>query len=89
MKIRESYHKLLFLAELCDMACKNRYLDLCDAGRLPGAPMKDARKLFPMLWRFFPTLDPQVEVFLSRDLDSRFSARELSAVTAWLSNSTG
>ena len=74
-------------AELCDMACKNNYLDLCDSGRLPGTPMRDARKMFPMLWRFFPTLDPQVDVFLSRDLDSRFSARETSAVTAWLNGS--
>ena len=70
------------------MACKNNFLDLCDAGRLPGSPMKDARKMFPMLWRFFPTLDPQVEVYLSRDLDSRFSAREVSAVMAWLNNSS-
>ena len=71
------FYKLSFLAELCDMACKNKFLDLCDSGRLPGTPMRDARRVFPMLWRFFPTLDSQVDVFLSRDLDSRFSAREV------------
>ena len=69
------------------MACKNKFLDLCDAGRLPGSPMGDAREIFPMLWRFLPTLDPQVDVFLSRDLDSRFSEREVAAVTEWLDKS--
>ena len=37
-----------------------------------------------MNWRFLPTLDPQVDLFLSRDLDSRFSAREVAAVSEWL-----
>ena len=27
---------------------------------LPGNPVKDASKVFPMNWRFFPTLDHQV-----------------------------
>ena len=34
--------------------------------------------------RFFPTLDPQVSIFISRDLDSRITAREVAAVTEWL-----
>ncbi len=69
------------------MACSNSALDLCDAGHLPGTPMVDSREVFPMLWRFFPTLDPQVDVYLSRDLDSRFSLRERAAVSDWLLNS--
>ena len=73
--------------EFCEMACQNRQLDLCDVKDLPGRPMTNAQKVFPMLWRFFPTLDPQVEVFLSRDLDSWFSTREVSAVKDWLDNS--
>ena len=46
--------------DLCKMACKYSILDLCHAGKLPGSPIKDARKVFAMIWRFFPTLDPQV-----------------------------
>ena len=49
------------LRDLCDLACHNEQLDICDAGKLPGVPMADARKVFPMIWRFFPTLDPQVK----------------------------
>ena len=51
---------------MCDLACNNEQLDICHAGDLPGTPMVDARKVFAMNWRFFPTLDPQVinELFL-------------------------
>ena len=37
-----------------------------------------------MLWRFFPTLDSQVDVFISRDLDSVLKPREVDATEEWL-----
>jgi len=46
--------------------------------------MVDARSVFPMNWRFFPTLDPQVDIYACRDLDSRLSVREQAAVKKWL-----
>jgi len=48
------------LAKICELACSDQNLDLCDAKNLPGTPMKDAVKVFAMNWRFFPTIDPQV-----------------------------
>ena len=48
------------MTKLCDLACNDQNLDLCDAENLPGTPMKDATKVFAMNWRFFPTIDPQV-----------------------------
>ena len=50
------------IRKLCNLACKPQYsnLDICHMKQLPGTPLKDARKIFPMNWRFFPTLDPQV-----------------------------
>ena len=50
------------IRKLCNLACKPQYsnLDICHVKQLPGTPLKDARKIFPMNWRFFPTLDPQV-----------------------------
>jgi len=72
------------LKDLCDLACRDSNIDICDAKHLPGTPFVDASKVFAMNWRFFPTLDPQVDVFLSRDLDSRFSFREVAAVNEWL-----
>jgi hypothetical protein len=49
--------------ELCELACSAAHLDLCYARRLPGTPMRDARRVFAMNWRFFPTLDPQVYLY--------------------------
>jgi len=46
--------------DLCQLACQNPQIDICDARNLPGTPFKDASKVFAMNWRFFPTLDPQV-----------------------------
>ena len=40
--------------------------------------------LLTEVWRFFPTLDPQVDIFLSRDLDSAITVREVEAVEEWL-----
>ena len=72
------------MAQLCDLACVDPQLDLCNVRSLPGTPVEDASNMFAMNWRFFPTLDPQVDILLSRDLDSRISQREVDAVTEWL-----
>lgn len=37
-----------------------------------------------LFWRFDPIMDPAVEVFISRDLDSRLNPRESAAVREWL-----
>ena len=37
-----------------------------------------------MFWRFWASEDPEVDIFLSRDCDSRFSDREISAIKEWL-----
>ncbi len=37
-------------------------------------------------WRFYPAGEPDVEVMLSRDTDSRLSMRERAAVDEWLSD---
>lgn len=54
-------NSLGLLKWICKLACQNQnIIDLCDVGKLPGTPWSDARKVFPMNWRFFPMLDPQV-----------------------------
>ena len=53
--------------ELCEFACKNPNLDLCDIRSIPG--LGNVQNLFPMIWRFLSTLDSQVSHFMSRDLD--------------------
>jgi len=61
------------MGQLCDLACANNNIDLCNIRQLPGTPVRDATEIFAMNWRFFPTLDPQVDIYLCRDLDSRVS----------------
>lgn len=72
------------LKDLCDLACRDTNIDICDTKLLPGTPFVDSTKVFAMNWRFFPTLDPQVDLFVSRDLDSRLNEREQAAVEEWL-----
>ena len=38
-----------------------------------------------MFWRFYPASEDDVEVFISRDCDSRITAREVAAVQEWMS----
>ena len=45
------------------------------------------QSLYPLLWRFLPVLDANVDVLLSRDLDSIITHREVAAVQEFL-NST-
>ena len=44
----------------------------------------DLSSVFGMLWRFLPVLDPTVDLMVSRDLDSRLTTREQTAVEDWL-----
>ena len=76
------------LQDLCSLACSSPGLDLCYVRDLPGGSasstnMTDTSTMFPMNWRFLPVLDPQVDLFLCRDLDSRLSRREVAAVREW------
>ena len=50
-------------------------------------PTDSIDKVYPLIWRFFPILDQDVDVLLVRDLDSHISMREVSAVKEFL-NST-
>ena len=60
-------------------------LDTCPVDSLPR--YGDLSKIFGMVWRFLPLLDPLVDAVASRDLDSRLTAREAAAVTQWLEES--
>ena len=42
-----------------------------------------------MFWRFEPASDPDVDVMISRDTDSRLSLREKAAVDEWINSDCG
>merc|ERR1712243_8170 len=56
------------MAFLCRLACANPALDLCPVSSLPGNPRVNLVNMFPRNWRFLPTLDPQVDLAVFRDL---------------------
>ena len=49
-------------------------------------PWGDWRSMF---WRFEPASDPEVDVMISRDTDSRLSLREKYAVDEWINSDCG
>ena len=71
--------------DLCHLACSEPNMDLCNVRRLPI--LSDISEIFPMIWRFLPMLDLQVDVMMSRDLDSVINERESAAVTQWMESS--
>ena len=48
----------------------------------------DLNKIKPMMWRFESIDDPEVEIMMSRDTDTRFLLREKLAVDEWLNSKT-
>ncbi|KAB7504575.1 hypothetical protein Anas_05977, partial [Armadillidium nasatum] len=62
------------------------FVNFCDIDNLPP-PIYTVRPYLVTMWRFTPLGDDQVDVMLSRDLDSEILKREYDAVSEWL-NST-
>ena len=50
--------------QLCSLACSSTFLDLCPVAELPSSSPSNVSSIFPMVWRFLPTLDPQVPPLL-------------------------
>jgi len=44
------------------------------------------KKIKPRMWRFEPIFEPEVELFISRDLDTKILLREKLAVDEWLAS---
>ena len=61
--------------------------EVVDSLRKEGArvlEMREKEDWTSTFWRFEPITDPEVEMMISRDTDSRLSARESAAVQAWI-----
>jgi len=55
-----------------------------DAGGEVISVVNDKGSFYGMFWRFWAIDDPNVDVFISRDCDSRLNYREKVAVDEWL-----
>ena len=82
----------LAFTSLCDIYCRFAHVDLCSINDLERQignstwPFDPAllRRLNKRIYRFLVMLDPQVDVFISRDADSLIIPREVDAVHQWL-----
>lgn len=70
----------------CEILCGNPSVHWCDIRKVPvrDGSFIDLSRMYPMTWRFLTMGDSAVNVFLSRDLDSVISEREVAAVKEWL-----
>lgn len=62
----------------------NVHIDLCNATNIINS--RKLEDIFAMTWRWLPLLDSMVDVFMSRDSDSRILSREEHAVREWLAS---
>ncbi len=76
---------------MCELHCQFNHLDLCSVTDITGnitslTPIDPAllRGLNGRMFRFLVMLDPNVDVFISRDTDSVILRREVDAVDEWL-----
>ncbi|CAG0920569.1 unnamed protein product [Notodromas monacha] len=76
-----------FRSVMCKASCEFANIDFCYVKSLQ-APLDSyaSPSVHPMIWRFLPMADPRTDIFLSRDLDSDITQRELDAVNDWLSS---
>jgi len=67
---------------LCTLVCQDSNIDICDVENNPK--FGNISNVFPLNWRFLPSIDDQVDLLLVRDLDSDLSKREYAAVSEFI-----
>ena len=67
---------------LCNLKCSDPQIDICDIEKNPR--FDNLASVFPLNWRFLPSMDSQVDALFVRDLDSEISEREMAAVEEFL-----
>jgi hypothetical protein len=67
-----------------DKNCKPELIETISGENVEVILIESKDSFHGMFWRFFASEDEEVDVFLSRDCDSRFSERELLAINEWL-----
>jgi hypothetical protein len=76
---------------LCPLRCSSSVqhennVDLCHVDSIRTNVINSAliQRLNPRMWRFLVMLDPLVDRFMCRDIDSDIIPREVTAVHQWL-----
>lgn len=67
-----------------DKSCKKELIETIKGDNVEVILVDSKDEFHGMFWRFWSAEDPEVDIFLSRDCDSRFSEREVLAIREWL-----
>ena len=67
-----------------DGSCRKELIETIKGDNVEVVLVKSIDSFHGMFWRFWAAEDPDVNIFLSRDCDSRISDREVTAVKEWL-----
>ena len=67
-----------------DKNCRNDLIDTIKGDNVEVILVDPKGSFDGMFWRFWAAEDPDVDIFMSRDCDSRISEREVAAVNEWL-----
>lgn len=95
LRIYHDFHEGEAHRFLCDIHCRFQHVDLCSIPVLANQfhrykPILNDPYLIlglnKRMFRFLVMLDPNVDVFLSRDIDSLIWPREIDAVNQWLAS---
>lgn len=69
-----------------DRNCKQELIESIKGKNVEVVLVDSKDSFHGMFWRFWASEDPEVDIFLSRDCDSRISEREVAAVQEWLTS---
>jgi hypothetical protein len=67
-----------------DKNCKPELIETIKGDNVEVILVDSKDSFHGMFWRFWASEDPDVDIFLSRDCDSRITKREVNAVNEWL-----
>lgn len=67
-----------------DKLCDQNLIDTIKGDNVEVILVDSKDSFHGMFWRFWAAEDPDVNIFLSRDCDSRISEREFCAINEWL-----
>jgi hypothetical protein len=69
-----------------DESSKKELIETIKGDNVEVILVKSKDSFHGMFWRFWASEDPEVDIFLSRDCDSRISDREVAAIEEWLNS---
>lgn len=67
-----------------DKSCRKDLIDTIKGDGVEIILIESKNSFHGMFWRFYAAADIDVNIFLSRDCDSRISDREVAAINEWL-----